>query len=110
MTHLTYLLTNFVHFQVSKGPNGDKLIFPSNRFIGENYINQLGVLQTVAANNGCMIAHGGQSVCNFTLLKFMATKILIFFSLNSKGNNTLGEVRDLIRLFEFNHPNPQLIY
>jgi len=42
---------------VSKGPNGDKLVIPSERFIGENYINQLGVLQVADA----MIAHGGNN-------------------------------------------------
>lgn len=42
---------------VSKGPNGHKLSFPSNKFIGENYVNQLAVLQVC----DLMIAHGGNN-------------------------------------------------
>ena len=74
---------------VSKGPNGDQLVMPSERFIGlncktldyapltltavhsncsdfppfstgENFIDQIGVLQVVAAEGGCMITHGGR--------------------------------------------------
>lgn len=41
-------------FIVSKGCYGDKLVFPSSKFIGENYIDQLAVLQVVSA----MISHG----------------------------------------------------
>uniref|UniRef100_A0AAN0LM61 UDP-glycosyltransferase n=1 Tax=Polyphagotarsonemus latus TaxID=1204166 RepID=A0AAN0LM61_9ACAR len=44
-------------FIVSKGPNGEKLIFPNNRFIGENYVDQLAVLQVV----DMIIAHGGNN-------------------------------------------------
>lgn len=45
---------------VSKGPNGDNLKFPSKKFIGENFIDQLAVLQQADA----MIAHGGaNSLC-----------------------------------------------
>lgn len=36
--------------------------FPSNRFIGENYIDQLGVLQVVAESGGAIISHGGEFV------------------------------------------------
>lgn len=40
---------------VSKGPKGDQIKFPENgRFIGENYVNQLAVLQVVDG----MIGHG----------------------------------------------------
>ena len=39
---------------VSKGAMGHNLKFPSNRFIGENYVDQLAVLQVVDG----MIAHG----------------------------------------------------
>ena len=43
---------------VSKGPRGDQIKLPDNaRFYGENYINQLGVLQVVDG----MIAHGGNN-------------------------------------------------
>ena len=44
---------------VSKGPNGDKLVLPSERFIGENYIDQLGVLRLLASAGGVTITHGG---------------------------------------------------
>ena len=40
---------------VSKGPDGEKLKFPSNKFIGENHVDQLAVLQIVDG----MITHGG---------------------------------------------------
>lgn len=39
---------------VSKGMNGDKLKFPSAKFIGENYVDQLAVLQVSHA----IISHG----------------------------------------------------
>ena len=55
----------------SKGPNGDTLKFPSNKFIGENFVNQLAVLQVVDG----MIAHG-----KFALLFFKNSLfVLIFF-------------------------------
>ena len=70
---------------MSKGPNGDRLVFPSERFIGtltlvltfkfqsleslnapfayplagENYVDQLRVLALLGTNDGLMIAHGG---------------------------------------------------
>lgn len=47
---------------VSKGLYGDRLKFPSNKFIGENHVDQLAVLQVVDG----MIAHGGYlSILNF---------------------------------------------
>ena len=42
---------------VSKGPNGDRLKFPSSKFIGENYLNQLAVLQIT----DLMLGHGGNN-------------------------------------------------
>uniref|UniRef100_A0AAN0LVW8 UDP-glycosyltransferase n=1 Tax=Polyphagotarsonemus latus TaxID=1204166 RepID=A0AAN0LVW8_9ACAR len=42
---------------VSKGPNGDKIKFPNDRFIGENFVDQLAVLQVA----DMMIAHGGNN-------------------------------------------------
>uniref|UniRef100_A0AAN0LHC1 UDP-glycosyltransferase n=1 Tax=Polyphagotarsonemus latus TaxID=1204166 RepID=A0AAN0LHC1_9ACAR len=56
---------------VSKGPNGDKIKFPNNRFIGENYINQLAVLQVV----DMMIAHGGNNT--FTECFYFAVPSII---------------------------------
>lgn len=41
-------------YVVSKGFYGDQLRFPSNKFIGENYVDQLAVLQVA----DLMIAHG----------------------------------------------------
>ena len=43
-------------FIVSKGLNGDQLVLPKAKFIGENYVNQLGVLQVVDA----AILHDGR--------------------------------------------------
>ena len=40
---------------VSKGAEGDKIRFPSTKFIGNNHVNQLAVLQTCSV----MISHGG---------------------------------------------------
>lgn len=43
---------------VSKGPRGDQIKLPDNgRFYGENFVNQLGVLQVADA----MVAHGGNN-------------------------------------------------
>jgi len=39
----------------SKGPNGEKIKFPNDNFIGENFIDQLAVLQSV----DLVISHGG---------------------------------------------------
>lgn len=47
-------------FIISKGPNGDRLRFPSKRFIGANFLNQLAVLQVCDA----MIAHGRLQIHN----------------------------------------------
>lgn len=41
-------------FIVSKGLNGDQLKFPSAKFIGENFVDQLAVLQVSDA----IISHG----------------------------------------------------
>ena len=42
-------------FIISKGENGDKIKFPSQRFIGENHVDQLAILQIA----DLMIGHGG---------------------------------------------------
>ena len=42
---------------VSKGPMGEQIKFPNDNFIGENYVDQLAVLQVADA----MIAHGGNN-------------------------------------------------
>lgn len=55
---LVDILNRLEHkFIVAKGPLGDKLTFPSNKFIGENYIDQLSVLQVC----DLMITHGGNN-------------------------------------------------
>lgn len=41
----------------SKGARGDELIFPSDKFIGENFVNQLAVLQV----SDLAITHGGNN-------------------------------------------------
>ena len=52
---LINILNNLPYkYILSKGSNGDNLEFPSNRFIGENFIDQLAVLQVV----DCIITHG----------------------------------------------------
>jgi len=58
LQRLVDILDRLPHkFIFSKGPNGDKLKFPSNKFIGQNYIDQLAVLQIA----DLMIAHGGNN-------------------------------------------------
>ena len=44
-------------FIVSKGQNGDKIKFPSSKFIGENYVDQLAILQVA----DLMIGLGGNN-------------------------------------------------
>uniref|UniRef100_A0AAN0LVX7 UDP-glycosyltransferase n=1 Tax=Polyphagotarsonemus latus TaxID=1204166 RepID=A0AAN0LVX7_9ACAR len=66
---------------VSKGPNGDKIKFPNNRFIGENYINQLAVLQVV----DMMIAHGGNNT--FTECFYFAVPSIILPVMGDQINN-----------------------
>ena len=57
----------------SEGPNGDGLKFPSNKFIGENFVNQLAVLQVADA----MIAHGKFSLYYLSGFTF-CTNLFIF--------------------------------
>uniref|UniRef100_A0AAN0N5W9 UDP-glycosyltransferase n=1 Tax=Polyphagotarsonemus latus TaxID=1204166 RepID=A0AAN0N5W9_9ACAR len=57
---------------VSKGPAGEKINFPDNRFIGENFLNQLAVLQVV----DMMIAHGGNNT--FTECFYFGVPSIIF--------------------------------
>jgi len=47
-------------FIVSKGPRGDEITFPNDKFIGSNFVDQIAVLQVVDA----MIAHGGNNSLN----------------------------------------------
>lgn len=55
MQRLLDILDRFpAKYVVSKGKKGDQLKFPSERFIGENFLDQLAVLQSVDA----MITHG----------------------------------------------------
>lgn len=55
MQRLLNMLEKFpAKFIVSKGSRGDQLKFPSDRFIGENFLDQLAVLQISDA----MITHG----------------------------------------------------
>lgn len=55
MQRLLDILEKFpAKYIVSKGRKGDQLKFPSDRFIGENFLDQLAVLQISDA----MITHG----------------------------------------------------
>uniref|UniRef100_A0AAN0LHH8 UDP-glycosyltransferase n=1 Tax=Polyphagotarsonemus latus TaxID=1204166 RepID=A0AAN0LHH8_9ACAR len=66
---------------VSKGPYGDKITFPDNRFIGENFVNQLAILQVV----DMIIAHGGNNT--FTECFYFGVPALIFPILGDQPNN-----------------------
>uniref|UniRef100_A0AAN0N794 UDP-glycosyltransferase n=1 Tax=Polyphagotarsonemus latus TaxID=1204166 RepID=A0AAN0N794_9ACAR len=66
---------------VSKGPAGEKINFPDNRFIGENFVNQLAVLQVV----DMMIAHGGNNT--FTECFYFGVPSIIFPVMCDQVNN-----------------------
>uniref|UniRef100_A0AAN0LHV3 UDP-glycosyltransferase n=1 Tax=Polyphagotarsonemus latus TaxID=1204166 RepID=A0AAN0LHV3_9ACAR len=66
---------------VSKGPNGDKITFPDNRFIGENFVNQLAILQVA----DMMIAHGGNNT--FTECFYFGVPSIIFPMIGDQLNN-----------------------
>uniref|UniRef100_A0AAN0N6H0 UDP-glycosyltransferase n=1 Tax=Polyphagotarsonemus latus TaxID=1204166 RepID=A0AAN0N6H0_9ACAR len=66
---------------VSKGPAGEKINFPDNRFIGENFVNQLAVLQVV----DMMIAHGGNNT--FTECFYFGVPSIIFPVMADQVNN-----------------------
>uniref|UniRef100_A0AAN0N800 UDP-glycosyltransferase n=1 Tax=Polyphagotarsonemus latus TaxID=1204166 RepID=A0AAN0N800_9ACAR len=66
---------------VSKGHNGCKIRFPNNRFIGENFINQLAVLQVV----DMMIAHGGNNT--FTECFYFGIPVIIIPLVSDQINN-----------------------
>uniref|UniRef100_A0AAN0N7M6 UDP-glycosyltransferase n=1 Tax=Polyphagotarsonemus latus TaxID=1204166 RepID=A0AAN0N7M6_9ACAR len=66
---------------VSKGPNGDKIKFPDNRFIGENFINQLAVLQVV----DMMVSHGGNNT--FTECFYFGVPAIILPVMADQINN-----------------------
>uniref|UniRef100_A0AAN0LM54 UDP-glycosyltransferase n=1 Tax=Polyphagotarsonemus latus TaxID=1204166 RepID=A0AAN0LM54_9ACAR len=66
---------------VSKGPFGDKLKFPNDCFIGENFVDQLAVLQVV----DMMIAHGGNNT--FTECFYFGVPALIFPVMGDQINN-----------------------
>uniref|UniRef100_A0AAN0LIZ6 UDP-glycosyltransferase n=1 Tax=Polyphagotarsonemus latus TaxID=1204166 RepID=A0AAN0LIZ6_9ACAR len=66
---------------VSKGPKGDKIKFPNKRFIGENFVDQLAVLQVV----DMMISHGGNNT--FTECFYFGVPALIFPVMGDQINN-----------------------
>uniref|UniRef100_A0AAN0LHI6 UDP-glycosyltransferase n=1 Tax=Polyphagotarsonemus latus TaxID=1204166 RepID=A0AAN0LHI6_9ACAR len=62
-------------------PFGDKINFPNNRFIGENFVDQLAVLQVV----DMMIAHGGNNT--FSECFYFGVPALIFPVMTDQLNN-----------------------
>lgn len=68
-------------FIVSKGPNGNALKFPSNKFIGENFVDQLAVLQVCDV----MIAHGGNNT--FTECFYFGVPQIVAGILGDQINN-----------------------
>uniref|UniRef100_A0AAN0LP44 UDP-glycosyltransferase n=1 Tax=Polyphagotarsonemus latus TaxID=1204166 RepID=A0AAN0LP44_9ACAR len=66
---------------ISKGQFGDKIKFPNNHFIGENFVDQLAVLQVA----DMMIAHGGNNT--FTECFYFGVPAIIVPVMGDQMNN-----------------------